>query len=60
MYRACETCCRSLDLTAARTGPHDRGAGRLVDAPGGPEVAEHAPEKNDKISFLCRGVASKR
>ena len=33
-----------LDLMVARAGPHDGGAGRAVDAPGGPEVGGHAPE----------------
>ena len=32
-----------LDLTVARIGPHDGGAGRVADAPGGPEVEEYAP-----------------
>ena len=34
-----------LDLAVARTGPHDGGAVRVADAPGGPEVEEHAPEE---------------
>ena len=33
-----------LDLTVARTGPHDGGAGKVADASGGPEGGEHAPE----------------
>ena len=33
-----------FDLTVARIGPHDGGAGRVANAPGGPEVGEHAPE----------------
>ena len=33
-----------LDLTVARTGPRDGGAGGVADAPRGPEVGEHAPE----------------
>ena len=33
-----------LDLTVARAGPHDGGAGRAADAPGGREVGGHAPE----------------
>ena len=32
-----------LHLTVARTGPHDGGAGRVADAPGGPEVGENVP-----------------
>ena len=34
-----------LDLAVARTGPHEVGAGRAADPPGGPEVGEHAPEQ---------------
>ena len=34
-----------LDLTVARAGPHDGGAGRAANAPGRPEVGEHAPEE---------------
>ena len=34
-----------LDLAVARTGPHEVGAGRATDPPGGPEVGEHAPEE---------------
>ena len=41
-----------LDPTVARTGPHDGGAGRVADAPGGPEVGEHAPEGiTTKVNF---------
>ena len=29
------------DLTVARTGPHDHGAGRVADASGTAEVREH-------------------
>ena len=43
-----------LDLTVTHTGPHD-GAGRVVDAPGGPEVAKHAPEgSTTKCNFVAR------
>ena len=34
-----------LDLTVARTGPHDGGAGRAADVPGRPEVGGHPPEE---------------
>ena len=34
-----------LDLTVARTGPHDGGVGRVADVPWGPEVGEHADEQ---------------
>ena len=44
MYRACEKHVVDLDLKAARTRPHDGGAGRAADAPGGPEVGEHLPK----------------
>ena len=41
-----------LDLAVARTGPHDGGAGRVADAPGGgPEVGEHAPEGNNNKTY---------
>ena len=45
-----------LDLRVARTGPHDGGAGRVADAPGGPEVREHAPERITTKDQSC-GVA---
>ena len=36
-----------VDLMAARTSPHDDGAGRVVaDAPGGPHVGEHLPKES--------------
>ena len=34
-----------LDLTVARAGPHDAGAGRAANAPSGPEVGKHPPEE---------------
>ena len=34
-----------LGLAVARTGPHEVGAGRAADSPGGQEVGEHAPEE---------------
>ena len=40
MRRACEHDV-NLDLTVARTGPYDGGAGGVADASGGPEVGEH-------------------
>ena len=33
------------DLAVARTGPHEVGAGRTANPPGGPEVGEHASEE---------------
>ena len=33
-----------LDLTVARTGPHDGGTGRVPGATKGSEIGEHAPE----------------
>ena len=33
-----------LDITVGRTRPHDGGAGREANGPGGLEVGEHAPE----------------
>ena len=33
-----------LDLTVARTDPHDGGVGRVADTPGRPEVGEHLPK----------------
>ena len=35
-----------LDLTVARTGPHDGGVGRVADAPWGPEAGGHLPKKS--------------
>ena len=33
-----------LGLTVARRDPHDGGAGKVADAPGGSKVGEHATE----------------
>ena len=35
-----------LDLTVGRTGPYNDRAGRAADAPGEPQIREHAPEGN--------------
>ena len=46
-WHVCAGCVKhvvDLDLTVARTGRHDDGAGREADAPGGSEVGEYAPE----------------
>ena len=32
-------------MKAPCAGPHDDGAGKAADAPGGPDVGEHAPEE---------------
>ena len=34
-----------LDLTVTCAGPHDSGAGRAANVPGGLEVGKHAPEE---------------
>ena len=48
-----------LDPTVARKGAHDGGAGRVADAPGGPEVEEHAPKAiTAKLNFCVE--ASRR
>ena len=39
--------------TAARMGPHDGGAGRAADAPGRPEVGEHAAEEITPRHITC-------
>ena len=42
-----------LDLAVARTGPHEVGAGRAADPPGGPEVGEHAPKEIATRFSVC-------
>lgn len=55
----CETCCRS-QVDGRPHSPHDGGAGRVVDASGGPEVGEHAPEGITHAKTWPRGVPSNR
>ena len=50
-----------LDLAIARTSPHEVGAGRADDPPGGPEVGEPAPEEiATKYSSCDERCGSKR
>ena len=39
---------------AARAGPHNGDAGRIVDSLHGSEVGESAPERNTRTHALCR------
>ena len=41
-----------LDLTDAREGPHEDGAGRVTNAPRRPEVRHNAPEGITKKTYV--------